>query len=251
MQVVRSMWAVAVSVWFLASPTVALADPIVISSGVAIGNPLGVGVSHLIMNVQGPEFSFLTNGGPIGGFLPNIDDCNPCGVFDGGVFVPSPVVDLGATLNSSGFDDGTGTGLIEGVTYPQVHVRFSSGTITTPSVTLTELGESLVDVPFSFTAVMNGYLEDQVTRPSNAPPIFTVELTGSGRASASFIGLNDENSPSGRSFSLGSLMQYDFVQPQPVPEPGTLFLVGGAIGALAARRSLRNRRQQRVERLVE
>jgi hypothetical protein len=44
-------------------------------------------------------------------------------------------------------------------------------------------------------------------------------------------------------------MQYDFAQPQPVPEPGTLFLVGGAIGALAARRSLRSRRQQQVERL--
>ena len=27
-------------------------------------------------------------------------------------------------------------------------------------------------------------------------------------------------------------MQYKFVQPQPVPEPGTLLFVGGAIGAL-------------------
>ena len=235
------------SLWLLASPTVAHADPIVISSGVAIGNPQGAGVSHLIMNVQGPEFSF--NGGPIGGFLANIRDCLPCADDD---LVPSAVVDLGATLNSSGFDDGTGTGLIEGVTYPQVHVRFSSGTITTPTTTLTELGESLVELPFSFTAVMNGYLEHQVTRPSDAPLIFTVELTGSGRASASFFGLIDETSPDGRSFSLTSLMQYEFVQPQPqpVPEPGTLFLLGGAIAALAAWRSLRSRRRQRVGRLV-
>src|SRR4029450_1254794 len=98
--------------------------------------------------------------------------------------------------------------------------------ITTATATLTELGSTLVEVPFAFTAVMNGYLESPVTRPSDAPPIFTLQLTGSGRASASFIGLTDETSPTGRSFSLGSFMRYDFVQPQPVPEPGTLFLVG-------------------------
>jgi hypothetical protein len=39
-------------------------------------------------------------------------------------------------------------------------------------------------------------------------------------------------------------MRYEFVQPQPVPEPGTLLLVGGAIGLLAASRSLRSRRRQ-------
>jgi hypothetical protein len=233
------MCAVAVSLWFLASPTVAHADPIVISSGFILANPTPA-VKQLVMDVHGSEFSFLTNGGPIGGFLPNIGDCLPCA---------SPVVDLGATLNSAGFGEGSGTGLIEGVTYPDVFVRFSSGTITTSAVTLTELGESLVDVPFSFTAVMNGFLESPLTRPSDAPPVFTVELTGSGRASASFIGLIDDEH--GQTFSIGSFMRYEFVQPQPVPEPGTLFLVGGAIGALAARRSLRNRRQQRVERLVE
>jgi PEP-CTERM motif len=158
-------------------------------------------------------------------------------------FVPSPVVDLGATLNSSGFGgQGAIKGVIEGITYPLTFVTLSSGTITTPTATLTELGESLVEVPFSFTTVMNGYLESPVTRPDNAPPLFTLDLTGSGKASASFIGLADDEH--GRTFSLGSDMRYEFVQAQPVPEPGTLFLVGGAIAALAARRSLASRRRE-------
>jgi PEP-CTERM motif len=233
-QVLRSMCAAAVSLWFLASPTVARADPIAISSGVILSAP---SISLFVMDVQGPGFSFVST--PIGGFLANIGSCTPC-VDD--AFVPSPVVDLGATLEPSG--QGAIQGVIEGTTYPWTFVTFSSGTFTTPTATLTELGESLVEVPFTFSAVMNGYLEDPLTRPSNAPPLFTLDLTGSGRASASFIGLTDEASPAGRSFSLGSDMRYEFVQAQPVPEPGTLFLVGGAIAALAARRSLASRRRE-------
>ena len=190
-------------------------------------------LSHLVMNVQGTAFSFFT--GPIGGFLPNIDECLPCA---------SPVVDLGAKLETQklGFEPGSGTGVVEGVSYPHVWVGFESGTITTPTVTLTELGESFVDVPFSFNTLMHGYLGDLVQ--GNLERVFTVELTGSGRASASFIGLADDEH--GQTFSMGSLIRYDFVQPQPqpVPEPGTLFLVGGAIAALAARRSLARRRRE-------
>jgi hypothetical protein len=234
MPVLRSMCVVAVSLWFLAYPTGARADPIAISSGVILAAP---SVSLFVMDVQGPGFSFVST--PIATFIANIGSCTPC-VDD--AFVPSSVVDLGATVEPAG--QGAIKGVIEGTTYPLTFVTFSSGTFTTPTATLTELGESLVEVPFSFSAVMNGYLEDPVTRPSDAPPLFTLELTGSGRASASFIGLTDEVSPDGRSFSLGSVMRYEFVQPQPVPEPGTLFLVGGAIAALAARRSLASRRRQ-------
>ena len=232
MPFLRSTCAVAVSLWFLAYPTGARADPIAISSGVILSAP---GISLFVMDVQGPGFSFVST--PIGGFLANIGSCTPC-VDD--AFVPSAVVDLGATLEPSG--QGAIQGVIEGVTYPWTFVTFSSGTFTTPTATLTELGESLVEVPFTFSAVMNGYLEDPLTRPSDAPPLFTLDLTGSGKASASFIGLADDEH--GRTFSLGSDMRYEFVQAQPVPEPGTLFLVGGAIAALAARRSLASRRRE-------
>ena len=49
------------------------------------------------MGVQGSEFSILST--PIGGFLANIGTCTPC--VDAG-FVPSPLVDLGATLELIG-----------------------------------------------------------------------------------------------------------------------------------------------------
>ena len=116
----------------------------------------------LAMDVQGPEFSFCEHG-PIGGFLANIGTCTPC-VDD--AFVPSAVVDLGATLELIGLRTRERHRSHRRRHLPAVVVAFSSGTITTPTVTLTELGESLVDVPFSFTAVMNGYLENPVTRPS-------------------------------------------------------------------------------------
>ncbi len=78
----------------------------------------------------------------------------------------APVVPRGswiaATLNTTALEPGSGTGVIEGVTYPHVWVGFESGTITTPRVTLTELGESFVDVPFSFNTLMHGYLGDLV-----------------------------------------------------------------------------------------
>ena len=64
---------------------------------------------------------------------------------------------------------------------------------------LTELGESLVDVPFRFTAVMNGYVGDPFA--SDPQLAFTVDLVGRGRASASFFGLMDDEH--GRTFPSG------------------------------------------------
>jgi hypothetical protein len=54
MLVLRSTCAVAVSLWFLAYPTGARADPIAISSGVILGDAAN---SLLVMGVQGPGFS--------------------------------------------------------------------------------------------------------------------------------------------------------------------------------------------------
>ena len=86
-------------------------------------------------------------------------------------------------------------------------------------------------VPFTFAGVMNGFLEHPLTRPSDALPIFTVELGGSGRASARFFGLVDDNGARVYSVFPDSI-RYDFTTSEPVPEPWTLLLVGGALGGL-------------------
>ena len=198
----------------LFGPPSARAEPITISSGTITGHVL---LSAAQFDIQGSGFSFT---GVVEGFLGNPASCTPC---------LSPVADLGAQLDQ--FSTGAGTGLIEGVTYPLVYVGFSSGTFTTPTATLTELGSTLVQVPFTFTGVMNGFLEHPLIRPSDALPIFTVDLRGSGQASARFFGLVDDNGVRAYSVFPDSI-RYEFTTSEPIPEPGTLLLVGGALGAL-------------------
>jgi hypothetical protein len=202
------------------------ADPITISSGTISGHVL---LSAAQLDVQGSGLLFT---GALEGFLANAASCTPC---------ISPVADLGAHLDQ--FSTGGGTGVIEGVTYPLVYVGFSSGTFTAPTATLTELGSSLVEVPFAFTGVMNGYLEHPLIRPSDAPPIFTVNLDGSGTASARFFGSLDDNGARVYSVFPDSI-RYDFTSTEPVPEPGTLLLVGSALAGLTlARAGSRARRR--------
>jgi len=64
MPVLRSTCAVVVSLWFLAYPPGARADPIAISSGVILAEPH---ISLFVMGVQGPGFSFVST--PIGEFV--------------------------------------------------------------------------------------------------------------------------------------------------------------------------------------
>ena len=145
MPFVRSRCAVAVSLWLLAHPSVAQADPIAISSGIILGNrPHRLGARPWTYKGPGSR-----SRDPVGGFLAKLASCTPCAR-------PSWI---SGRRSTPGFSNGAITGVIEGITYPLVYVGFGSGTITTPTATLTELGESLVEVPFTFTAVMNGYLE--------------------------------------------------------------------------------------------
>src|SRR3954471_3668631 len=173
--------------------TTAQADPIEITSGSLTGHVL---LSAASLDVVGDGFSFM--GYFEGGFLSNLAACTPCA---------SSSVNLGASIAPD--STGGGAGTIKGVDYPWVYIGFSSGTFTTPTAMLTDLGASMVEVPFEFSAVMNGYLESPVTRPSDAPPNFTVNLTGRGRASASFFGLVDDTGV--RSYSVHpDSVRYEF-----------------------------------------
>ena len=203
----------------LLHPTAARADPILISSGTIAGHVL---LSSAQFDIQGSGFSFT---GLVEGYLGNAAACTPCA---------SPVADLGATFDQ--FSSGGGTGLVEGVTYPLVYVGFSSGTFTTPTAMLTDLGLSHVEVPFTFSGVMNGYLENPLVRPTDAPPIFTVSLGGSGMASAQFFGLIDDSGARVYPIFPDSI-RYEFTNAEPTPEPGTLLLVGGALGGLILART--------------
>jgi hypothetical protein len=218
----RAMCVCAAGCLLLIQPRVARADPIEISSGTVAAHVFS---SIAGLNLEGPGFSFL---GAVEGFLGNAAACSPCS---------SPVVDIGATLDP--FSTGGGTGVIDGVSYSLVFIGFSSGTFSTGTATLTELGTSLVALPFTFSGVMNGYLEDPLIRPNDAPPIFTVSLFGQGTASARFFGQVDEDGQ--RSFSVdpGSV-RYEFA-PVITPEPGTGLLLGTALAALGVRRWRRRR----------
>ena len=112
-----------------------------------------LGVCRSVRLIPRNRLSFV---GSVEGFLGNAAACSPCA---------SPVVDLGATLDP--FSTGGGTGVIDGVSYSLVYIGFPSGTFSTGTAPLTELGVSVVEVPFTFSGVMNGYLEHPLIRPSD------------------------------------------------------------------------------------
>ena len=143
---------------------------------------------------------------------------------------------------------------VNGVHYPEVFFGLpTGGTFTTPLVTLTGgvEGRQTFTVPFTFDGVVTGFASQQ-EGPTGEQPLFTATLVGSGTARAAFFGFRvDEASPilyqpiqlEGTDHHL----EYVFSPSTPIPEPGTMALLGtGTLGLLAARRRRRVKDSRRV-----
>jgi PEP-CTERM motif len=130
-----------------------------------------------------------------------------------------------------------GTATINGVTYPPPgvpfltfngDVRFTGGAGVLPATPPSEFQMFVLNLPFSFSGVLNGY--DIFRRDPLL--LFSSELEGSGTAHLRFTGT---------AFNQFSYLrtEYEF---EPVPEPATLTMMLIGTGAALFRRRLRRRR---------
>jgi len=210
----RGLTIAAVPAVLLLAPPAVSADPIVITGG-TVETFLTSGYPILI----GDDFRLSLN---VQAFTTPLSECNPC--------VPGQTADAGGSFvgpSASGF------ATVDGVFYNQIYTDGLTGTFTTGTFTLD--GPSTFAVPFTYNAVINGYLTDPfVTGYSD--PVFTKTLTGQGTAVAFFTESN------GLLFANGT--RYLFSGPDPTPEPGTLLLCGTALlaGAVRKRRRKESRR---------
>jgi hypothetical protein len=159
-------------------------------------------------------------------------------------------IDLGGAWRPT--DTRVGEAVFNGVHHPELFFGFgpSGGTFVTPSVILTGYGRQTVTLPFTFSGFVTAF-ETANPGPEDEP-VFTTALVGRGTARAGFVGFPPEGqfpgaySPielEGADFQL----EYVFSQPEPIPEPGTLALLGtGALGIVAARHRCRSRRPNRT-----
>ena len=183
------------------TPATANADPIVITSGTMSVTGL---VGGLEWNLTGLNFAAGGGGADQGSSVPQ--HCFPCA--------------SGSSISVDGFFAGTSLGMNHAGTFildgPTLIVPNSTGDITLTS-------------PFVFT----GHL---LTCPSDCqfqPPIFTVDLVGSGTA---FINLQFLFIRNGTPIFQFESVTYDFQ----TPEPMSILLLGGGLLGLAAK--LRRRR---------
>ena len=128
-----------------------------------------------------------------------------------------------------------------GVHYDELYfgISQSGGTFVTPSFTLTgEIGLQTIELPFTFTGFVTAFSSPSA-QPENV--VFTATLFGVGTARATFFGLPPEP---GRpmTFNTGALDYVFSPVGAPIPEPGTLALLGtGALLMIAGK----NRRGSR------
>jgi hypothetical protein len=222
----------------LARPLPLHADPIAITNGTV---QVAVGISSARITFLGDDFMVRTG---TEDFRTALGSESP--------FPAGTSVSLGGVWRPT--DTRGGEAIFNGVYYPELYFGFSTsgGTFVTPSVIPTGLGEQIVSAPFTFSGFVTAF-----ATPNPGPeevPVFTGNLFGGGTATAALFGLPPEN---GLPALYGPIelpgadyqLQYVFSpQAAPVPEPGTMTLLGsGVVGLLG----LRYRRARRNETAVE
>jgi PEP-CTERM motif len=196
------------------SPTPTRADPIVVTSGTITVSGLAGG-PHF--NLSGNNFTATSVGGDTGNFqLQN--SCAPCvagqtlGV--GGSFIGSQIGGGGtATINGMSFS---------GLGY-QGQIHLGGNQFVVPSV----MTNVTITVPFTFSATLSGCANGSCLIN---PVIFTVDLVGSGTATAllNFSGLDSM----GRPIFFFSTATFQFEE---VPEPASILLFGSGVAFLTAK----------------
>jgi hypothetical protein len=153
-------------------------------------------------------------------------------------------VSLGGEWRPTDMHGGEAT--INGVHYPELFfgISTSGGTFVTPSVMLTGEGAHTVTVPYTFSGFVTAFASSNAG--ADDIPVFATTLTGSGTARAAFFGLPPEGGFPALQSPIelpGADFQLEYVfSPSPVPEPGTLMLLGtGALGIAVARYRARSK----------
>jgi hypothetical protein len=214
-----------VTVWLVVASTAATvrADPYVVGTG-------GV----LVLDFEGDFFRFVGQGFTVdasaaenvGLFFSRTDQpsCDPCRAGD--VFNP------GFTTNGE-ILFGTGSATFGTVSYPNLTLHGTLGFDVTPLVFPDTTSDGLlVETPFSFTGFVRG--------ATGVDQAFAADFIGTGKVGRFF-----DRTESGSYVAGENHITFLFDTPAaPVPEPGTMLLVGGGIAGVAARMRSKAKRRQ-------
>lgn len=223
--VMRHVRTACLALGLVLSSTWSFADPLQIVSGA-----FGSGGDDTGLWAVGSNWDFATGALPLG--MSPVVVCDPC--------VPGTTLNLSSTVTVGDWGPGSARlpdGRSFGTVYYSGSLNFNAGSVVVPDVPPQPEGldyPSIVSAftSFTFTGWVSGFAD-----PSRAgPPLFTLRLVGSGSdpvgAWAGFANVG--------SGVFLDFVDYHFDEAAPVPEPGSMLLLGsGAAWVLARRRRRR------------